>query len=92
MVWNGLSIYFFGDEFAGWVYRGPAPRLATLEGVTIGSPFADLGASAGDVNVSTTNLGIEMEITTPTGRLRGFLTDDGSHVASLNGGVRCVFN
>lgn len=87
VTWEGLLTLWFSEEegFVGWESRG---RLATAQGIAIGSPRAALRALKG-VQVAQTSLGTEFT----AGELDGLLASRAANakVQALWSGSTCVF-
>ena len=81
--YDGLSLAFDGDRFAGWFVRAPY-RLRTGSGLRIGSPAGDLRGA----KVEDSSLGAEFEM--PDGT-RGILDEERRSVEALWAGSACIF-
>lgn len=90
-VRNGFTILFDGSSFVGWTDQGAkGRRLTTLDGLGIGSTFADVKASRPGVTATAGSLGPEF---TDTDGFGGILTGTTakSKVTLLYAGETCFF-
>ena len=88
---NGFTILLDGTKFVGWTDQGgTGRRFTTLDGVGVGSTFADVKASRPGVTAETGSLGPEF---TDTDGFGGILagTSPKSKVTLLYAGETCFF-
>ena len=89
---QGFSALVKGAVFVGWVDSGrTTPRLATVNGIGVGSTLASIKAGFAGVTVTTDTLGPEW--TTPDGTVGGLLdgTATTSRMTDFYAGETCFF-
>ena len=83
---DGLTVNFQQGRFVGWYIQDPSERIATKEGIAIGSARDAVSGETGFAIIEGSTLGEEFAL---EDRMGGFL--DAGEVSGLYAGTNCFF-